>query len=122
MPMTTNADGTVTYSITVPTPITVTREAGDIYRAGGAVYAIGADPANHPYWHDLAAGTIAILDAHAATMDATALAARDALAKALYETDAPGGDPWSILSDAGRQPYRDRADILGPLGVSAVIA
>lgn len=124
MPSTTNPDGSVTYSITVPAPITVTRDAAGVYSAAGQVFAIGTDPKTDQDWQQLAAGSIAIIDEHAATVEATRLAARDALASALYTSDTqanPGAGPWSVLTDDARQPYRDRADALGPLGVTAVI-
>jgi hypothetical protein len=121
-----NPDGSVTYAVTVPALLAVTvDDNGNTYRAGGATYVGSPDALELPAWLQLIAGSIAICDEREARAEATKSAARDALAAALYAADVPLGtaaDPWSILSDDTRSPYRVKADSLGSLGVSAVIA
>jgi hypothetical protein len=107
----------------VPAPIPVTLEDnGNTYRAGGATYIASPDAAEGAAWLQLLAGSIAIADERAARADATKLAARDALASALYSADGGILGPWSVLADTDRAPYQAKADSLGSLGVSAVIA
>jgi hypothetical protein len=122
MPHTINADGTATYSLAVPEPLTVTLSADGSYTSGGATYIPSPDSPDDSAWLQLLAGQIAIADERAARADATKRAARDALAAALYNADGGILGPWSVLADTDRAPYQSKADTLGSLGVSAVIA
>jgi hypothetical protein len=126
MPHTINADGSATYSITVAGPVAVTvDDNGNTYRAGGATYVGSPDAPSGTDWLQQLAGHIAICDERDARAEATKNAARDALAAALYAADVaavPGAAPWPVLADTDRGPYRVKADSLGSLGVSAVIA
>jgi hypothetical protein len=110
----------------VPAPIAVTLEDnGSTYRAGGATFIASPDSPDDSAWLQLLAGQLAIADEREARAEATKLAARDALASALYSADVAGNTgagPWSVLTDDARAPYRTKADSLGSLGVSAVIA
>jgi len=121
MALTTNTDGSVTYSITVPAALTVTHDtASAFYAAGGTQVADGMN--QRDAWKQQIAGCIAIYDQMQLDAGAARLAARDALAAALYAADGATAGPWSGLTATAQAPYQTKADSLGSLGVSAASA
>ena len=120
MALTTNADGTVTYSVTVPAAIAVTRDdAKGIYTAGPAVVqAPSAGLDDYPAVVERIAANIAIVDQVAADVAMAKAAANVRLAQALYAGDAPGA-AWADLDAAGQAGYIARAESLAALGVTA---
>ena len=129
MPTTINADGSATYSITIPAPLTVTREPGapghsGAYHAGGATVAADWADLNGDGWATHIAGLIAIQDRAQHDFEATRQSTLDALAGALYTADivvetAPIEEQpaFAELPDDAAAGYHKRALVLDSLGV-----
>ena len=126
MPTTINADGSVTYSITLPGALAVTTQAPTVgggqatYAAGSAV--VAADPAQlaGQGWAEHIAGMIAIRDQMQLDYAAAQRAKVDALASTLYAADVadlPDPTPFPQLDDPDANGYRKRAAVLDSLGV-----
>ncbi len=119
MALTTNADGTVTYSVTVPAAFPVTLDAAKgVYTAGPAVLALLPGQDLDPATIGQVAAYIAIIDRITADVALSKAAANVRLAQALYAGDAPGS-PWADLNAADQAAYISRAESLAALGVTA---
>lgn len=119
MPTTINADGSVTYSVTIPALLTVSRDAaGGTYTAGGSTAAMPIPGVTA--WRQHLAELIAISDAMEHDEREAADEAATALAAALYSSDVadvPDATPFGELTDDDTRSYRRRARRLAQLGV-----
>jgi hypothetical protein len=121
MTTTLNPDGSATYSITVPEPLTITREGKNRYSAGGSVFVHDLAAADVPAWREQIAASIVIHDAIHADAALEAGAAVSALAETLYVADVadlPEAAPFVELEDQEIDGYRKRAAVLDALGVT----
>jgi hypothetical protein len=124
MTTTRNTDGTVTYTVTQPTPLTIDdcknlEQLADRHYSGPGAIALV------PELRKEAAARIALADLVETRQARLEKNERYALAAKLYAVDVadvPGADTWSGLTADDCAPYLAKAGALRSLGVVAVIA